>query len=89
MEATKNLVKWAHPDNLRKWHNSIDSEAVIPLADLTELVEGLEGEIDRLGDEYFHLGNTQGRLAIEAVERLIGKLKAQLEVHRKEGADGQ
>lgn len=38
-------------------------------------LEELEGQIDQLGDSYFHLGNTQARLAIEAVEKLIAKAK--------------
>lgn len=38
-------------------------------------LEKLEGQIDQLGDSYFHLGNTQARLAIEAVEKLIAKAK--------------
>lgn len=85
MEATKSLVKWVAPTDLYENDgNYVSRIPVIPLADLTELVEGLR-KINTLAVHNHTDAFDPMRWLIEIAEE-SQHLLTQLEAHRKEGA---
>ena len=88
---TKSLVKWTMPSKLFERPLSASAVPVIPLADLTELVEGLEMALNHqianrgTADAFYACHTYPHGQMPEWVER-AEKALTQLEAHRKEGA---
>lgn len=76
------LVKWVYKGSLMAYHTDYpDFVLVIPLTDLTELVEGLKYIEDMLCERALC-----GHFTPEEIRQETQRLLAQLEAHRKEGA---